>query len=261
MTSRESAWYVDFFGDDYLNIYSHIFTGERAAKEVSFAERLLELTPGARVLDLCSGQGRHSVPLAQRGYRVTALDLNADYLRLAQHAAEAHGVSLETVAGDMRRIPFTACFDAIINMYSSFGYLEAEADDARVLESVATALKPKGRFFLDMLNREWAVANYIQNDWHTGADGTLYIERRDLDLATSRMHVHFTIVDPKGGRRESIGHKIRLYTLTEISRMLAESGFDEIAAYGGFNGEIYSIDTRRMIVKARKSAQRLRQRS
>jgi len=55
MTSRESAWYVDFFGDDYLNIYSHIFTGERAAKEVSFAERLLELTPGARVLDLCSG--------------------------------------------------------------------------------------------------------------------------------------------------------------------------------------------------------------
>jgi SAM-dependent methyltransferase len=254
MTSRDSAWYVDFFGDDYLNIYGHIFTAERAAQEVSFAERVLELKPGARVLDLCSGQGRHSVPLAQRSYRVTALDLNPDYLALAQRAAAARGVKLETVTADMRRIPFNASFDAIINMYSSFGYLESEADDVQVLESAAIALKREGSFFLDMLNREWAVANYIQNDWHTGPDGTLYVERRDLDLATSRMHVHFTIVDPNGSRRESIGHKIRLYSLTEISRMLSHAGFDEITAHGGFDGEIYSIDTRRMIVSARRGA-------
>jgi SAM-dependent methyltransferase len=254
MATHDSGWYVDFFGDDYLNIYSHMFTAERAAQEVSFAERLLELAPGARVLDLCSGQGRHSLPLAQSGYRVTALDLNPHYLRLARRAAEAHEVSLETVAADMRRIPFKARFDAILNMYSSFGYLESERDDFQVLESIATAIKPQGRLFLDMLNREWAVANYIQNDWHAGPDGSLYVERRDLDLATSRMHVHFTIVDPAGARRESVGHNIRLYSLTEISRMLAQAGFLEITSYGGFNGEPYSIDTRRMIISARKSA-------
>ncbi len=254
MATRDSAWYVDFFGEDYLNIYGHIFTGERAVQEVSFAERLLELAPDARVLDLCSGQGRHSVPLAQHGYRVTALDLSPAYLNLARQAAAAHGACLQTVTADMRRIPFKARFDAIINMYSSFGYLESEADDAQVLESVAQALKPEGRFFLDMLNREWAVANYIQNDWHAGPDGTLYIERRDLDLATSRMHVHFTIVDRSGGRRESIGHKIRLYSLTEISGMLARAGFDQISAYGGFEGEPYAIGTRRMIISARKRA-------
>src|SRR5271155_1455500 len=237
MASQGSAWYVDFFRSDYLNVYGHMFTAERAEKESAFVARVLELKAGAQVLDLCCGQGRHSVQLAKRGLQVTGLDLNPEYLELAQQAAAAEKVKLKTIAADMREIPFADKFDAIINMYSSFGYLESEADDARVLESVATALKPKGRFFLDMLNREWAVANYIQNDWHTGPDGTLYIERRDLDLATSRMHVHFTIVDSKGGRRESIGHKIRLYSLTEISRMLAESGFDEIAAFGGFNGE------------------------
>ena len=58
MTSRDSAWYVDLFGDDYLNIYGHIFTAERAAQEVSFAERVLELKPGARVLDLCFRPGQ-----------------------------------------------------------------------------------------------------------------------------------------------------------------------------------------------------------
>jgi SAM-dependent methyltransferase len=153
----------------------------------------------------------------------------------------------------MRRIPFVRRFDAILNMYSSFGYLETEDDDAMVLESMASALKPAGRLFLDMLNREWAVANYIQNDWHAGPDGTLYVERRDLDLATSRMHVHFTIVTPGGERRESIGHKIRLYSLTEISRMLSHVGFDDLRSFGGFNGEPYSIGTRRMIVSARKA--------
>jgi hypothetical protein len=139
-------------------------------------------------------------------------------------------------------------------MYSSFGYLESESDDLQVLESVVTALRPGGRFFIDMLNREWAVANYIQNDWHTGPDGTLYIERRELDLASSRMHVQFTIVDPRGGRRNSIGHNIRLYTLTEISRMLSLMRLQEIGVYGGFNGEAYAIDTRRMIISAERRA-------
>jgi hypothetical protein len=68
------------------------------------------------------------------------------------------------------------------------------------------------------------------------------------------MHVGFTIVDAHGGRRKSIGHNIRLYTLTEISRMLSRAGFHDIASYGGFNGEPYSIETRRMIICAERLA-------
>ena len=159
---------------------------------------------------------------------------------------------VETIAADMRRIPFEDKFDAIVNMYSSFGYLESEGEDLKVLESAAKALKAGGRILLDMLNREWAIDNYIQNDWHTGADGTLYVERRDLDLATSRMHVHFIVVDPKGSRRELIGHIIRLYTLTEMTRLLEGVGLQVTAVFGGFDGEAYAIGTRRMIIMARK---------
>src|SRR5262249_26839941 len=157
-------------------------------------------------LDLCCGQGRHAVPFARRGFEVTALDLNAVYLEKAEQAARAANVALKTVAADMREIPFDDYFYAIVNMYSSFGYLESDAEDLKVLKAAAKALKPGGRLMLDMLNREWAVVNYIQNDWHSGSDGTLYIERRNLDLATSRMHVTFTIVGPDGGRRDSVGH-------------------------------------------------------
>jgi SAM-dependent methyltransferase len=252
MASQGSAWYVDFFRIDYLNVYGHMFTEERAEKESAFVARTLDLKPGASVLDLCCGQGRHSVQLAKRGFKVTGLDLNAEYLDLASKAAEAAKVKIETVAGDMREIPFENRFDAIVNMYSSFGYLESEAEDLKVLESAAKALKAGGRLLLDMLNREWAIDNYIQNDWHTGADGTLYVERRDLDLATSRMHVHFIVVDPKGGRRESIGHIIRLYTLTEMTRLLERVGMRVMAVFGGFEGEDYGIGTRRMIIVAKK---------
>jgi SAM-dependent methyltransferase len=254
MASKNNAWYVEFFGSDYLGIYRHIFTAERSEQEVAFAERILALAPRALVLDLCCGQGRHSVPLAQHGYGVTALDLSPAYLELAQQSARSHNVELETVSADMRRIPFRNHFDAVVNMYSSFGYLESEADDAEVLKSVARALKPRGRFFLDMLNREWAIANYIQNDWHSDFDGTLYVERRDFDLATSRMRVRFTIVGPNGGRRDSIGHDIRLYTLTEITRMLSVEGLRVTATFGGFAGEPYAIDNRRMIICACKDA-------
>jgi SAM-dependent methyltransferase len=251
--TQGSTWYVDFFRNDYLNVYAHTFTEERAQKEAGFVATALDLKPGASVLDLCCGQGRHAVELAKRELRVTGLDLNAEYLELTQRAAEASKVKLETVAADMREIPFENKFDAIVNMYSSFGYLETEAEDLNVLESAAKALKPGGQLLLDMLNREWAVANYIQNDWHAGEEGTLYVERRDLDLASSRMHVHFIVVEPSGSRRESIGHIIRLYTLTEMTRLLAGVGLIVNAVFGGFDSETYSIDTRRMIIVARKN--------
>jgi len=252
MASQGSAWYVDFFRSDYLNVYGHMFTEERAEKESAFVASVLDLKPGASVLDLCCGQGRHSVQLAKRGLKVTGLDLNPDYVELAQKAARAHKVEIETIAADMREIPFEKKFDAIVNMYSSFGYLESETEDLKVLESAAKALKSGGRLLLDMLNREWAIDNYIQNDWHTGADGTLYVERRDLDLAASRMHVHFIVVDQSGGRRESIGHNIRLYTLTEMTRLLERVGLHVSAVFGGFESEAYAIGTRRMIIIAKK---------
>src|SRR5512146_535638 len=248
METKQNAWYVNFFGEDYLNIYRHTLTAERSEKEVAFAERKLELDAGSRVLDLCCGHGRHSVLLARRGYKVTGLDLSETYLDLARRAASDAQVALETVSADMREIPFNNHFDAVINMYSSFGYLESEADDLKVLESISRSLKRQGRLLLDMLNREWAVANYIQNDWHSETDGTLYVEHRALDLASSRMRVRFIIVGPNGDRHDSVGHDIRLYTFTEMIRLLERVGFGGIEVFGGFDGEPYGIESRRMIL-------------
>jgi hypothetical protein len=66
------------------------------------------------------------------------------------------------------------------------------------------------------------------------------------------MHVHFIVIDQNGGRRESIGHIIRLYTLTEMTRLLERVGMRVMKVFGGFEGEEYAISTRRMIIVAKK---------
>jgi SAM-dependent methyltransferase len=250
--TQPGPWYETFFGKDYLDVYAYQFTDNRARQEVEFVTRTLELQPGEGVLDLCCGQGRHAVCLAAQGLQVVALDLSAEYLELARAAASALDLSIETVHADMRDIPFEDRFDAVINMFSSFGYLESEDEDARVLHAITRALKPGGRVLLDLLNRDWVVANYIQNDWHEAEDGTLYLEHRELDLETSRNHVSFRAIRPDGSRQDIVGHHIRLYTLREVRGMLEAAGLAYKGVHGGFSGEAYSIETRRMIVVASK---------
>ena len=252
MTSQEPPWYVTFFQEDYPSLYGHMLTPERTEAEVAFVESTLDLAPGDRVLDLCCGQGRHAVALAKRRLRVTAQDLSEELLEMARHAAQAEGVALELVHSDMRQIPFEGTFDAVINMFTAFGYLESDEEDMEVLRQVEKALAPGGRLLIDFINREWVVSNYIQNEWREGDDGTVYLEHRELDLATSRNHITFTIMSADGTRRESTGHHIRLYSLTEVIGMLERVGLDFKEAYGGFGGEEYSVATRRMIVVARK---------
>lgn len=249
---NERPWYQSFFGRDYLDAYDGSFSRERARHEVTMVEKALALAKGESVLDLCCGQGRHAVELALRGYEVSGLDLSPAYLELTSAAAKEAGVSIETLEADMRAIPAQSRFNAVINMYSSFGYLESEAEDAKVLTSIERALKPGGRALLDLLNREWVVHNNGPTDWHYGPDGTLYLEARRFDLAASRNRVTFTAIDTTGARRDLDGHHIRLYTLREMIGALKAAGLLFEAVYGGYEEEPYTPDTRRMIIVAFK---------
>lgn len=250
-----SAWYRTFYGQDYLDVYDDALRPERAAREVDFVHTALALQAGQELLDLCCGPGRHAVALAKRGLRVTGLDLSAHYLALAEQSAQEQGTQLaSTVHADMRAIPFESHFDAVINMFSSFGYLESESEDAKVLAAIVRALKPGGRVLLDLLNHEWVILNYQTHDWHRATDGTIYLVHRTLDLSTSRAHVTFTRLDPAGTRREIIGHHIRLYTLREALGMLSGAGLQLESVYGDFDGQPYRMDTPRMIITARRPA-------
>ncbi len=250
MIDSETPWYTQFYGRDYLDALGPGLTD--TDQETQFVITALALKPGDQVLDLACGQARHAVLLARRGIDMTGQDQSAEYLDDARAAAIREGVELALVNSDMRTIPFERRFDAVISMFTSFGYFDSQRDDQQVLAEISKTLKTNGHVLIDLINREWVIANNQPSERRENADGTVVLEERELNLHTSRNQVTFTFVDKHGKKRESIGHRIRLYTLTEIIQMLGEAGLSFKQVYGGFDSEPYTPSTRRMIVIARK---------
>jgi SAM-dependent methyltransferase len=227
----EAPWYQTFFGEAYLRIYA--FPPEWTERQVEGIVTLLALPAGSTILDLCCGHGRHAIPLAQRGYQVTGQDLSEVFLQQARAAADAQRVQVRWVHGDMRRIPFENEFDAVINIFTAFGYLESDDEDQQVPVQVHKALKPGGLFLLEIIHREGLMCRYAPFGVQRHDDGLIVIEERHFNLLTSRNETRVTMIDP-GGQRTEYVHAVRLYTLTELVRLCTAAGLQVQAHYGGW---------------------------
>jgi SAM-dependent methyltransferase len=250
-------WYNEkagFFGEHYLKTYTDagILTEERTQQEVDFLEAVMGLEKGARILDLACGHGRHAVELARRGYKVVGQDLNSFFLEKAKEAAKGARVQVQWIQGDMREILFEREFDAIVNLFTAFGYLETDEEDEKVLRQVAKALKLGGKFVLDVMNREWVMRNYQARDWQEFPDDSVELYDRSFDFATSRSHERRLYIHPDGSK-EDHNVVLRYYTLQEVVAMCQRSGLRFREAYGTFAKEPYSLNTQRCIVVAEKS--------
>ena len=253
--SEKSAppWYAEFFGADYLRLYRPYLTPERTEADVIGLVRRLALPAGSHILDLCCGQGRHSIPLAVLGYRMTGLDLNPVLLAHALAFDRDVEAGVRWVQGDMRRLPFAAEFDAVINVFTAFGYLENEAEDFQVLREVARTLVPGGVFLLDVVNREALVRHFMPAEVEHRDDGLVVLQEQEFDVRSSRLAVRVTLLEPDG-RRKEYRQSIRIYTLTELAGMLAAAGLTLERYYGDLDGSPLSLDSRRLVLEARKPA-------
>jgi ubiquinone/menaquinone biosynthesis C-methylase UbiE len=254
MNEFDRRWYADprLHSEDYFSFFPPPGPQE-TARQVEGLVRLLDLPAGARVLDLACGWGRIALPLAQRGYRVTGLDLSEAFLAKGRRDAQEAGLHIDFRLGDMREIPFVGEFDAAIMMWSAFGVLESDEEDQRVLDAVARALRPGGRFLIEQMSREWVIRHFQGRDWAQREGGALVLQERELNLLESRNYVRMTIVEPDGSRR-AYDHTFRFYTLTEFMDMLSRAGLAFRAVWGDFDGQDYTLYSRRMIVLAEKEA-------
>jgi SAM-dependent methyltransferase len=244
-------WFEDYFDEHYLPTHGDGLA--RAPGEVDFIIQALGLPPGSAILDLACGHGRHAVELAARGYQVSGLDLSRTLLSKAEEHARSRSVKLELLEEDMRRIPETwaARFDGIINVFTAWGYFEKDADNEQVIQAVARSLKLGGRFLLDVINREWVVRHFRDTQWSEEADGILSLERVTLNLRRSRSESIRTFILPDG-RRLVRPVYVRLYTLAEVDAIFARHNLTITDVLGGWGGEEYSMDARRMIVAAER---------
>jgi 2-polyprenyl-3-methyl-5-hydroxy-6-metoxy-1,4-benzoquinol methylase len=251
MKETDAPWYKTYFGEDYLHRIEPVLTPERTLKEVDGIVNLLALSQGSSILDLCCGHGRHAIPLAQLGFKVTGQDLSEVFLREAEKEALAKGVHVDWLHGDMRNIPFENEFDAVINIFTAFGYLENQDEDQQVLRQVSKALKPGGLFLIETLHREGLMRRFTPHMISHFPEGLIELEERDFDLLTSRCKVKITMIYPDGQRKE-YGHAARVYTLTELAQMLTMAGLQVKGYFGAWDRSDLTIDSFRLILLSQK---------
>lgn len=232
MTPR--AWWDGYFDEVFVDIYRDFLTAERTEGEVEGLLELAPLPPGAAVLDLACGWGRHSIALARRGFRVTGLDWSEHLLARGRKRATSAGVEVDFVRGDMREIPWTDRFDLVVSLYSSLGYFGADDEDLRVLRGVRAAMRPGGVFILETMHRDHVLGDYAQRDWwETDGGATVFVEREfDAVEGISREWTRWR----KGGKGGEKYHEIRLRTATEWDALLRRAGLAAVDWWGDWQG-------------------------
>lgn len=239
-------WTVGYFDEWYEQLLG--FPGPDVSDaEVGALQQVLP-PPPARILDAACGVGRHAVRLAALGYRVTALDSSPYFLgRLRDAAADAQ-VEIDVVEADLRALPHENEFDAVLNLHTSWGYYD-EAGNRRALERMAGAVRHGGMFLLEMAHRDGIVAGFTSRDWKTLSDGTIvWIERAfDPVAGVSWARHRWRRPDGTDGERE---HRTRLYTATELDRLLDAAGLRPTAWYAGLSLQPLAVGARRVLVVA-----------
>jgi SAM-dependent methyltransferase len=243
MAEAAPDWWKTDFGPGYLALYDG-FLAERTPVEVDQIEALLRLHPPRRVLDLPSGQGRHAIELARRGYDVTGVDLSPYMLGVATERADAAGVRVRWLAGDMREALAGDTFDLVLNLFTSFGYFADEADDRRVVRAAASMLEPGGRFLLEVINGQRVMGNFQEREWFTVGQLAV-MERRSLDVPTRRMVVERTVSSANGD--DTSVHAVRLYSGRAVKTMLDAAGFGRVELYGDWDGAPLTPESLRVL--------------
>ena len=235
-----------FFSDFYLRAYAADERDGEAEAQALAAARLSGCPEGGELLDVPCGFGRHSVPLARAGYRVTGADRSAALLDEARRRAGGERWP-KWVAADYRELPFAdESFDGALNLFSSIGYLGDE-EDTRALAEIGRVLRPGARLVVELMHRDRLVRGFAEQDWRLLGEGRLLLEQRTFDAAAGVAQTTQTII-AGNGERESRSFSVRVYSATELVAMLTRASFAEVRCYGDLGGSPFGLDTRLVAV-------------
>jgi|HigsolmetaAR203D_1030402.scaffolds.fasta_scaffold00064_11 SAM-dependent methyltransferase len=253
MTKRDSAadrpWFETFFDGLALDVWRRAVAPAETAAQARTIARWLDIRRDDRVLDVPCGNGRLSIPLARKGYRLTGIDLSAEFLDEARAASDAAGLSVDWRLGDMREIPPDPPFEGAFSFGNSFGYLDHGGTDA-FAAAVAGALRPGCRFVLDTaMSAESVLPNLAERLWQPVGDMLMLVEH-GYDAAESRLDTVYTFV--RNGRTETRRAAHWIYTVSEIRRIFGRHGLETLALYGDLDETPFAVGDHQLFLVMEK---------
>jgi SAM-dependent methyltransferase len=240
----------ELFDEIYLTTYAINLAERDSPGEARAAAQLAGVEAPAEILDAPGGFGRHSIPLAEAGFRVTSIDRSA----VQQEEGRRRAGDAEWprfVQADHRELPFDeGSFDAVLCLFSSIGYRGEDAD-RQTFGEFLRVLRPGGALVIETLHRDRLMAILQVRGWEHLEDDAVLLEERRFDYVAGEITTDH-ILAPADGPRRSVSFRLRVYTATELVRLLEAVGF-ETECFGDLEGGELTRETR-LIIRAQKPA-------
>ncbi|MFC0543159.1 class I SAM-dependent methyltransferase [Kutzneria chonburiensis] len=236
-------WYTDFFTEPANTFWRGAVAQEQTVAEIDFVLAVTGIQPGARVLDVPCGSGRHSIELARRGCDVTGLDVSTEAITHARQSEVDVDWRLADFA-DLASHGLSA--DVAICMGNSFGYLDHAANQ-RFLADLAAAAPT---LVIDYGCVAEAILPHPPGEITMSAGGVDMIAVNHYDPAQARLLIDFTFT--MGERTQQATCVQHVYTAGELSRMLTAAGYREVDLYGDTDRTEFHLGSHRLLAVARR---------
>ena len=221
------AWFKDWFGTPYYKMLYRHRSDEEAHAFLDALISHIGLVENCKVLDLGCGRGRHSIYLASKGLDVTGVDITPESIAEANKFSNNH---LHFIVGDMRQSLPGKDYSAIINVFTSFGYFETEAEDIATLQNVSDALKDNGIFIMDFFNAQ-KVINGIQAKGQFQCDKVHFDIRKKIENKFIIKEIHVT----DEGKEFTYAEKVKLLTKADFERYFSLVGLELSEVFGDYD--------------------------
>ncbi|MFV1957710.1 MAG: class I SAM-dependent methyltransferase [bacterium] len=250
-------WWKTLFDEIYLLTDARsVCNGELTRRETDVICDLVPMEMHHRILDLCGGQGRHSMELSSRGFSgCTVLDYSQYLIDVGMETASQSGYEIEFLQGDARETGLPGdIFDHVLILGNSIGYLPDPDDDSRILMEACRVLKPGSWILVDVADGEQLRDNLSPNAWHEIDEDIVVCRIRQIEGGSVRARE--IVVSKEQGLIRDQSYSIRYFEAETIKDMMTGAGFETVTVHRDFKPHDSEGDfgfmNRRMIVTAKK---------
>jgi ubiquinone/menaquinone biosynthesis C-methylase UbiE len=246
-----SDWFRTAFTNEYLALYAHRDEVEAKAT-VDLLIRELQLAPGSHVLDAPCGAGRHARHFALQSMRVVALDLSRDMIETAR-SNTPRTCAISFLRADLRHLPLADNrFDAVTNLFSSFGYFATDEENASVVAQLARVCRSSGHVVIDFMNAPRVRSHLRPYTERRTVDGRLVREERSITESSPRIEKKTILHEHDGTVREAF-ESVRLFARHELEQMMQECGLRVTRVLGNYHGGEHTAESPRVILFGQKA--------
>jgi D-alanine-D-alanine ligase len=253
----DPEWWKSLFDDVYLVTDARsVGDDDLTRREVDVLCEMLPLRKDDSILDLCGGQGRHSLELLGRGFGgCTVLDYSDALIERGRAVAEERGIDMRFIQGDASDTGLREeSFDHILILGNSLGYLPEEADDVRIMREALRLLRPGGWILVDVADGSVMRRKFNPNAWHE-IEGDIVV-CRERELGKDSIRAREVVISKESGLVRDRTYAIRTYGPDGLTELVRESGFEEVSVRRGFSSREaqgdYGFMDQRLITTARK---------